>query len=95
MFKLLKRDLFQELLCLKFLIKLMRYYGRADLKICELGGEGISYAELYTVTPEIDPDYYFNPKTNTLEYGKDQGQSGWFIQSGSGGPCGQCGGGCG
>jgi hypothetical protein len=71
MFKLLKRDLFQELLCLKFLIKLMRYYGRADLKICELGGEGISYAELYTVTPEIDPDYYFNPKTNTLEYGKD------------------------
>ena len=38
MFKLLKRDLFQELLCLKFLIKLMRYYGRADLKIGELGG---------------------------------------------------------
>ena len=71
MFKLLKRDLFQELLCLKFLIKLMLYYGRADLKIGELGGEGISYAELYTVTPEIDPDYYFNPKTNTLEYGKD------------------------
>lgn len=72
MFKLLKRDLFQELLCLKFLMKLMRHYKQTNLSFCIHGeSTGIAFTELFSVTPEIDPDYYFNVVTNTLEYGKD------------------------
>ena len=73
MFKLLKRDLFQELLCLKFLLKLMRHYKRTDLSFYQLGSNvvGICFTELFEVTSVIDPDYYFNLETKTLEYGKD------------------------